>query len=171
MICVPYIKNSPNMLFIPTIRAENIADKCTECVVWVNKDPFEWLQFESYLVRIFYLVLIYIVLWMTEQSFFFFFLRSVRFFKMHLFWFSSKVWSTRKKIWIYNWQILSHIIMMITKSMYHSEDNGREALWRLVAETKIIKWYSMLRESNKSKYHWNWFDSKFSPNLQHAFLK
>lgn len=52
------------MLFIPTIRAENIADKCTECVVWVNKDPFEWLQFESYLVRIFYflynLVLIYI---------------------------------------------------------------------------------------------------------------
>ena len=62
MICVPYIKNSPNMLFIPTIRAENIADKCTECVVSVNKDPFEWLQFESYLVRIFYLVLIYIVL-------------------------------------------------------------------------------------------------------------
>ena len=66
MICVPYIKNSPNMLFIPTIGAENIADKCTECVFWVNKDPFEWLQFESYLVRIFYflynLVLIYIVL-------------------------------------------------------------------------------------------------------------
>lgn len=54
MICVPYIKNSSNILFIPKTRAENIADKCTECVVWVKKDPFEWLQFESYLVRIFY---------------------------------------------------------------------------------------------------------------------
>lgn len=55
MIWVPYIKNSPNILFIPITRAGNIADKCTECVVWVNKDPFEWLQLKSYLVRIFFL--------------------------------------------------------------------------------------------------------------------
>lgn len=43
------------MLFIPITRAGNTADKCTECVVWVNKDPFERLQFESYLVRIFFI--------------------------------------------------------------------------------------------------------------------
>ena len=55
MIWVPYIKNSPNMLFIPITSAGNIAEKCTEYVVWVNKDPFEWLQFKSYLVRIFFI--------------------------------------------------------------------------------------------------------------------
>ena len=166
MIWVPYIKNSPNMLFIPITSAGNIAEKCTEYVVWVNKDPFEWLQFKSYLVRIFFIIMwfFYIVLWMIEQSMW-----------DSLKWISSGFLTgseVLEKIYKYTtdkfWAISS---WWSTKSIYHSEDNGREALWRLVAETKIIKWYPMLRESNKSKYNWNLFDSKFTPKLQHAFFK